>query len=48
MYDMKEFIQTLVKWFKCKFCCASECSVGKNDNEEKIHYDYYSGRRKSI
>ena len=48
--NMKEFFQTLVKWFKCKLNCCfkSSCSIGDDNNEEQIHYDYYSGRRKSI
>lgn len=44
LYNMKDFFEALIKWFKCKFCCQSECSVG----EDKTNYDYYSGRRKSI
>ena len=48
--NMNEFLQTLVKWFKCKLKCCfkSSCSVGEDNTEEQIHYDYYSGRRKSI
>jgi len=48
--NMKEFLQTLIKWFKCKLSCCfkSSCSVGEDNTEEKIYYDYYSGRRKSI
>ena len=41
-------IDKLIKWFKCKMCCQSKCSVGEDNNEEQIHFDYYSGRRKSI
>ena len=48
--NMKEFLQTLIKWFKCKLTCCfkSSCSVGEDNTDTKIHYDYYSGRRKSI
>lgn len=47
---MKDFFQTFIKWFKCKLNCCfkSSCSVGEDNSETKIHYDYYSGRRKSI
>jgi len=48
--NMKDFFQTFIKWFKCKLNCCfkSSCSVGEDNSETKIHYDYYSGRRKSI
>ena len=50
VYNMKHFLQTLVKWFKCKLNCCfkSSCSVGEDNTETKVSYDYYSGRRKSI
>ena len=41
-------IEKLIKWFRCKMCCQSKCSVGKDNNQEQFHFDYYSGRRKSI
>jgi len=48
VYQMKDFLKTLVKWFKCKMCCQSSCSVGEDNTQTKVSYDYYSGRRKSI
>ena len=48
VYNMKEFLETLVKWFRCKFCCQSECSVGEDNKEETIRYDYYSQKRKNF
>ena len=45
---MKELVKEFIKWFKCKMCCSSKCSVGEDMNEEHVYYDYYSGRRKSI
>tara|TARA_R110002096_G_scaffold187109_1_gene366350 strand:- start:1355 stop:1516 length:162 start_codon:yes stop_codon:yes gene_type:complete len=47
VYNMKEFLQTLIKWFKCKFCCASECSVGQDSQEEQLEINY-NKRRKSV
>lgn len=41
-------IDKLIKWFRCKMCCQSKCSVGEDTNKEQVYFDYYSGRRKSI
>jgi len=45
---MKELVKEFIKWFKCKMCCQSKCSIGEDTTEEHVYYDYYSGRRKSI
>ena len=47
---MKDIIKQLIKWFKCKLTCCfkSSCTIGEDDTETKVSYDYYSGRRKSI
>ena len=43
MWNIDEFI----KWFRCKMCCQSKCSVGEDTNEEQLEIKY-SKRRKSI
>jgi len=50
LINMIEFLKIFIKWFKCKLNCCfkSSCSIGEDNTETKIHYDYYSGRRKSI
>ena len=47
---MKDLVKEFIKWFKCKLTCCfkSSCSIGEDTTEEHVHYDYYSGRRKSI
>ena len=39
-------IDKLIKWFKCKFCCSSKCSIGEDNQEEELEVKYK--RRKSI
>lgn len=49
VYYMKEFIDKLVKWIKCKLCCAFECSLGEEQQQQEekkqIRFNY---RRNSL
>ena len=45
-------LDKLIKWFRCKMCCQSKCSIGDVDNyEEELQVKYKGmrkGRRNSI
>lgn len=35
-------LEKIIKWFRCKMCCQSKCSVGEDNAQEQLHVDYNS------